>query len=190
MTNSALTHRVSGWRTLGVLALVLLALPAAAEVLSLESLRNAEYASAWTASGRAPLRDGQYREPAAPGSVTEVRVSVLDLVASWSQGGTRYAAVVLATDPGGSGTFYDLAVVEARAGRAVHLTSTELGDRVRVESLTVRPEADRAELDVGLVGHASGDPQCCPTRRVTRRFRWTGGSLRSVGGATGPFFYF
>ena len=149
----------------------------AADPLAPASLRNAEYSSAWTASGRARLRDGQYRAPAAPGAATEIRVSLLDRMTAWTAGGRRYAAVILVTDPGGSGTFYDLAVVEDRRGRPVEVASAPLGDRIRVESLILALRDGQTELHVGLVGHAPDDPLCCPTRRIVRAFVWDGRSL-------------
>ena len=163
----------------GVVAAAML-LPGSAEgadPLGLASLRNAEYASAWTVSRRVRLRDGQYRQPAAPGSATELRVSLLDRRTAWTWGGRRYAAVILVTDPGGSGTFYDLALVEDRRGRPVEVASAPLGDRVRVESLTVARRDGQTELHVGLVAHGPGDPLCCPTHRTVRAFVWNGRAL-------------
>jgi hypothetical protein len=152
-------------------------LGAAADPLGYASLRNAEYASEWTASRRVRLRDGRYREPAAPGSAADIQVSLLDRIATWTAGGRRYAAVVLVTDPGGSGIFHDLVVVEARRGRPVQLASAALGDRVRVESLTLARRDGQTELHVGLVTHGPDDPLCCPTRRVVRAFTWNGRTL-------------
>src|SRR5262245_12728444 len=146
----------------------------AADPLAPLSLRNAEYSSPWTPSRRVRLRDGQYRAPAAPGAATEIRVSLLDRMTAWTAGGRRYAAVILVTDPGGSGTFHDLAVVEDRRGRPVEVASAALGDRIRVESLTLALRDGQTELHVGLVGHAPHDPLCCPTRRMARAFAWDG----------------
>ena len=123
------------------------------------------------------LRDGQYREPAGPGAATEIRVSLLDRITAWTAGGRRYAAVILVTDPGGSGTFYDLVVVEDRRGRAVEAASAALGDRVRVESLTLARRDGQMELHVGLVVHGPDDPLCCPARPLVRAFVWTGRAL-------------
>ena len=149
----------------------------ATDVLSLASLGNAEYASSWTASGRVRLRDGHYREPAAPGSETEIRVWLLDRIATWTAGGTRYAAVILVTDPGGSGSFSDLVVVQNRRGRPVQAANAELGDRVRVQSLGIARRDGQTEIHVGLVSHGPDDPLCCPTQRVVRVFVWSGRSL-------------
>ena len=150
---------------------------AAPDPLGLIALGNAQYASPWTASRRVRLRDGQYREPLAPGSATELRVSLLDRRVAWTDGGARLASVILVTDPGGSGTFYQLVVVQDRRGRPVEVASADLGDRVRVESLGLARRDGRTEIHVGLVAHAPDDPRCCPTRRVVRAFTWDGRAL-------------
>jgi hypothetical protein len=160
-----------------VVVLLLVGPLEAADVLSLTSLGNAEYASSWTVSGRVRLRDGHYREPAAPGSATEIRVWLLERIATWTAVGTRYAAVILVTDPGGSGTFSDLVVVQNRRGRPVQAANGELGDRVRVQSLGVARRNGQTEIHVGLVAPGPDDPLCCPTRRVVRVFVLNGRSL-------------
>lgn len=146
-------------------------------VLTRHVLRNAEYASAWTPSGRVHLRDGHYREPAAPNSAVEVHVWLLDQVVRWTANGHHYAAVILATDPGGSGTFFDLVVVEAQGRRPVPVASAELGDRVRVRTLTVERGTGPPVIRVGLVIHGPADPLCCPTQLAVRGFRWRDGTL-------------
>jgi hypothetical protein len=87
--------------------------------------------------------------------------------------GQRDAAVVLFTDPGATGRFFDLIPVLGghpgpRAGAA-----TSLGDRVRPESVWVT--GDRVHLK--LVAHDTADGLCCPTRREERRYRLMGDSL-------------
>jgi hypothetical protein len=169
-TTAALTLVVLG-------ALLLSSGTSADEVLALEALRNAEYASSWAPSGRVRLRDGHFREPAAPGSATEVRVWLLDQVVRWTVDGQPYAAVILATEPGGSGTFYELVVVEARARRPVQVASAELGDRVRVQSLTVERGTGPPAIRATLLVHGPDDPLCCPTRLAVRSFVWRDGAL-------------
>ncbi len=160
-------------------ALLLTAGTPAEDVLSREVLGNAEYASSWASSGRVLLRDGHSREPAAPGSATEVQVWLLDQIVRWTVNDRHYAAVILATDPGGSGTFYELAVVEVRGGRPVQVASADLGDRVRVQSLTVERGAGPPAIRVDLVVHGPEDPRCCPTQLAVRSFVWRDGALVS-----------
>ena len=92
----------------------------AAQRLTLEQLRNAEYASQWTRSGKAPLVNGQYRESAAPGAATEVVVKATDFYAmgDLDGDGSEDAVIVLESEPGGSGVFFDLVPVLNRGGQA------------------------------------------------------------------------
>lgn len=141
-------------------------------------LANMEYKSEWTQSGTAPLVNGEYREQAAPGSATETVVMLTPFVAYGELNGEPAAAVILATDAGGSGTFYELAVVVQRDGQPVHLTSTLLGDRVQISSLEM---VDNAIL-VDMVAHGPDDPMCCPTQRVRRSYVLEGDQLRDTSG--------
>ena len=126
---------------------------------------NLTFTSSWTASGKAPLRDGEYREPLAPGSTAQLVVK-LAAAAFGSAGGREIGAVILVTDPGGSGSFYDLALLVNRNGRWQNTDVVPLGDRVKIRSLRVENEA----VVVPMTAHGPGDAMCCPTQPVTRRF--------------------
>jgi heat shock protein HslJ len=80
--------------------------------------------------------------------------------------GKDAAAIVLVTDPGGSGMFYDLALLVMRPGGWVYADAVLLGDRVKVHSVGIKDN----EIIVSMTSHGSGDAMCCPTREVTRRF--------------------
>jgi heat shock protein HslJ len=130
-------------------------------------LKNAEYSSGWTGSKKAPLTGGEYREQAAPGSATHVVVMLSDRMAfGTSDTGQDMAAVILITDPGGSGTFYDLAVVIQQDAKALHVATASLGDRVRINSLSV----EDGEIVVDMVTQGPDDPFCCPTQQVVQRY--------------------
>ena len=137
--------------------------------LSLAQLRNAEYVSQWTRSGKAPLVNGQYREPAAPGAATEVIVRATDLYAmgDLDGDGSNDAVIVLESDPGGSGVFFDLVPVLNRQGSAEVLAPVPLGDRVAIHSVSL----SERQVHVRLLKHGPDDPQCCPTLDVTLHFR-------------------
>ena len=122
--------------------------------------------SATFPSGKVTLKNGEYRGPAAPGSVTETVVRLTDLRAFGSMNGKDTAAIVLATDAGGSGLFYDLALLTKGKKGWVNVDTVFLGDRVKVHSVSVKD----AEITVSMTAHGSGDAMCCPTREVTRRF--------------------
>jgi len=133
----------------------------------LSRLMNATYASFLTKSGLAPLRDGVYREVVAPGAATQVVVR-LDLVAygDLNGDGVEDAAVLLISEPGGSGSFRDLVAVISHQGEPVPVARAFLGDRVQVESLRIADGQVIAEL----VKHGPDDPLCCPSLKATQRF--------------------
>jgi hypothetical protein len=131
-----------------------------------EALRNAEYKSEWTKSGTVQLAGGEYREQAAPGSATETVVMLTDQIAVGELNGQPAAAVILVTDPGGSGTFYDLAVVVEQDGQLVNVATTTLGDRVQINSLSI----ENGQVVVDMVTHGQDDPMCCPTKQVVQTY--------------------
>ncbi|MGH8612711.1 MAG: META domain-containing protein [Gammaproteobacteria bacterium] len=134
--------------------------------LSAEELKNAVYQSPWTRSGSAPLTDGEYREPVAPAAATETRVKLTDWIAYGKVNGEDAAAVVLVTDPGGSGTFYDLALVIRQNARLLNPATAHLGDRVRITSRAMEGNA----IMVNMTVHGPNDRMCCPTQSRVRKF--------------------
>jgi heat shock protein HslJ len=141
--------------------------------LDRETLANLTYRSEWTASGEAPLVDGLYSEPAAPGSAIELSISLGEHLA-FDRARERAAAILIAS-PGGSGTFYELALVEAD-GVPEHVASVTLGDRVLIQSLAF----DGDEIVVEMVAHGAEDPMCCPTQSVRVRNALREGALVEV----------
>jgi hypothetical protein len=139
-----------------------------APALTEAALANASYPSEYTESGVVQLEDGEYRVPVAPGSATELVVT-LDEVAfgDLNEDGVEDAAVILVTEPGGSGTFYDLAAVLNQNGEAVSVDSTLLGDRIQLEALAI----EAGDIQVEMVTHGSSDPLCCPTQEVTQTYQ-------------------
>lgn len=138
-----------------------------------EVLRNIEYKSEWTQSGVAPLTDGEYRESAAPGSATETIVTLTDHIAYGQLNGQDAAAVILVTDPGGSGTFFDLAVAVELDGRPVNVATASLGDRAQIQSLAIVGD----EILVDMITHGPEDPMCCPTQHVVETYALEGDQL-------------
>lgn len=166
----------------GLVALTLLLLPTAApfgettawaEGELRESLRNMTYPSEWTRNGQAPLVGGVYKEPAAPDSAADIVIRLTDSVAVGTIGDQTMAALVIVTDPGGSGVFFDLYLVQRRENLWSVVDRARLGDRIRVN--TIRIERGLVELD--LTAHGSGDRTCCPTERRRVRYALQGERL-------------
>jgi heat shock protein HslJ len=149
----------------------------AKSALTVGALENAAYISEWTAPGKATLADGKFSESIAPGSATKINVTLLDRLAfGHVSDSTPFAAAILVTDPGGSGTFYDLAIVVERDGNPVNVAVTGLGDRVVIESLAV----ENGEIVVQMVKQGPDDPMCCPTQRLVERYALQGDQLAQL----------
>jgi heat shock protein HslJ len=117
-------------------------------------------------SGAITLRNGEYREPAAPGAARAIVVKLTDRRAFGVVNGRDAAAAVLVIDPGGSGTFFDLAFFYRGEGGWVNVDTVLLGDRIKVHSVGMKDN----EVFVSMTTHGPDDAQCCPTQEQTRRF--------------------
>ena len=120
------------------------------------------FLSSWTQSGIVQLTNGQYKETAAPGSASKIVVELSDKITYGELNGKDAAAVVLVTNPGGSGTFYDLALLIKDKRGWVNKNIASLGDRVTVHAVAIKENRIR----VDLTAHGPEDPMCCPTRRM------------------------
>ena len=139
--------------------------------ITLEQLLNAEYRLPLLGEEDAPIRlkNGEAsiasaQEPDVRGyaGVVDGSVAFGDLNAD----GYTDAAVVAFTSGGGSGTFIHLVAFLDRDGEPVQAARAFLGDRVRVERLTVVA----GEIAAKTVSHRPSDGLCCPTLQVTRTY--------------------
>jgi heat shock protein HslJ len=117
-------------------------------------------------TGKVTLSRGEYREKAAPGSAAEKVVRLSDKQVFGLINSKETGAVVLVTETGGSGTFFDLALLEKNAAGWVNTDVVMLGDRVEVHAI----EMDGDAIVVRIKTHGPEDPMCCPTYEVTKRF--------------------
>ncbi|RNC69339.1 MAG: hypothetical protein ED859_07595 [Desulfuromonadales bacterium] len=150
--------------------------------LAYEDLATATFRTAFAASGVATLSRGIYRERPVPEAATEtiIRLDLPLATGDLNSDGDPDAVVVLISDPGGSGTFYELAAVVNDQGKPRHIASTLLGDRVRVVSLSIHSGVIRATL----LTHDPGDPALCSRKEDARSYRLDGDRLVQVWGAT------
>ena len=126
-----------------------------------EALGNMTYHSEWTRSGQAPLVGGLYEEPAAPGSASNIEIRLTDSLAVGRIGAQTMTALVIVTDPGGSGIFFDLYLVRQQENRWSIVGRAHLGDRIRVNKI----EVERGLVGLDLTVHGPHDGACCPTER-------------------------
>lgn len=142
--------------------------------LTVEELRNTGYQSTWAAGGMAQLRAGEFRQPVAQGSATQLTIRLAETAFGDMNGdGAVDAAVILVTDPGGSGVFFDLAAVINNNGAPRHVATALLGDRIRIRSFAI--EAGQIRLE--MLTHGPNDPMCCPTRIMRATYALAGNSL-------------
>lgn len=87
--------------------------------------------------------------------------------------GISEAAFVVVSRSGGSGTFYDLAVVKNEDGRAVWVDSKMLGDRIVANVIRV----ENGMLFVDMFDHGPGEPLAVATAPVTKKFELRGKEL-------------
>lgn len=141
------------------------------------NLEGVTFISNWTASGRVQFTNGEYREAMAPGSISELSVKLTDKVAYGKITGEDIAAVIIVTDPGGSGTFYDLAVLVKDTEEWSNVDAVSLGDRVKIHSIVI----EKDKITVDLTSHGPEDPMCCPTVRAVKSFVLNNGRLIEAG---------
>ena len=136
-----------------------------ASALTVELLRNGTYPSGWTDSGSVTLVDGTFKK-SYEDPVFTLTVRLLDEIGrgDLDGDGNSDAAVVIATNGGGSGTFHELVVVLNRDGSPFPVATESLGDRVIIDSISI--VAGRIELD--MTTHGTGDALCCPSSPVSR----------------------
>jgi heat shock protein HslJ len=124
------------------------------------------FLSGWTKSGKVQLVNGEYREPAVPGSATETVVKLTDHIAVGKLGRKDAAAVILVTEPGGSGTFHDLALLLRGPEGWMNQDVAFLGDRIKIHSLAI----ENGAIVVDMTTHGPGDRMYCPTLHAVQRF--------------------
>ena len=161
---------------LAVSACSLVAQPAPA--LTLDALKNAEYASDLATAKKVKLTSGLYEEQLGPGASFKLNIRLTDqyAVGDLNGDGTADAAVILAANTGGSGVFVTLAAVANDSGKPQPIAYADLGDRTQVKSISI---ADGV-IVMDLVTHAPSDPMCCPTQNETQKFKLQGEQLVNV----------
>jgi len=139
-------------------------------------LESMTYLSRWFPSGRVKLSHGEFRESAAPGFASEIVVKLGEKRAFGVVHGKETGAVILLTQAGGTGTFYDLGLLSKGAEGWVNTDAVLLGDRVKILSVEIRDDT----IDLIMITHGPGDPTCCPTLQVRKSFAVQGNRLVPV----------
>jgi hypothetical protein len=136
-------------------------------------LEQATYQLDLADSGEVTLEGGQHSEPTVAGSATELQVNLTDNIATGTLNGEGAVAAVITADPGGSGTFYYLAVFTPVADGLENTATTLLGDRVLVNSIDISNNT----IVVDMVEAGADDALCCPTQHVINTYELVGNEL-------------
>ncbi len=143
--------------------------PAASSgAITLDMLKNFTY-TVESATLQVPLQNGVYQGDHVNSRLVEP-VAFGDL----NGDGRPDAAVILATNLGGSGTFFDLVAVLDQNGTPVQAGYDSFGDRQGIKGLRI--ENGRVVLDYLTQGLK--DPLCCPSEHRLRSYLLDGGVLR------------
>ena len=149
--------------------------PAKATVpIAMTALRNATYHLAFDPTRTMHLVNGAASDGSDLEGTMQLSTTLLDSVARGTlPDGRADAAVVLVTNAGGTGSFYDLALVADSSGTPVNVASVGLGDRVIIKAMRLYADS----VSVTLVTQGPKDPMCCPTLEATRHFVLDSGKL-------------
>jgi hypothetical protein len=125
--------------------------------------------------GSVTLTNGQYQ-----GDQFTVTLGKAIAIGDLNQDGTDDAAVILAVETGGSGTFmYLAAVTQSPTDNLPSNPDTYfLGDRVQIKSLKINNGAIR----IKMLKAKPTDPMCCPTNTVIEAYQLnnTAGTLSPI----------
>ncbi len=142
-----------------------------------DALANAAYPSQLAPGGLAQLKDSHFAMPN-PGNQGTTNAALLDVRGRGEidMDKTEDAAVVLAENGGGSGSFISLIVVLNNAGKPEVGASIALGDRQVVHSVDIANHQILLKMRI----HAQPDPSCCPSVETTRTYAIKDGKLALV----------
>jgi len=152
--------------------------PTAMQRLTLEQLRNAEYRLPLLGDQDTPIRliDGMGTLVYGEGATERETVGLIDDAVAFGDldgDGNADAAVAVYTSGGGSGAFIYLVAVLDRYGAPAQAARAYLGDRVRVDSLSISDGRVFAQI----LAHGPVDGLCCPSVRTTSTFALREGGL-------------
>jgi hypothetical protein len=131
------------------------------------------------------LRNGTYHAPYFDRTVTLVNgnfsdgagysVQMLEVYAFGDLNGDHKdeAAIILAENDGGSGTFESVLAVSLQSGAAHQIGQYELGDRVLINTADI----SSGVIHLDMLVQGPSDPLCCPSQPEKQNFWMIGNSL-------------
>lgn len=139
--------------------------------LTTEILRNMEY-NLPVYQKNLRLKNGKYEEGSGPDFIL-ASLSGVSGFGDLNGDDLNDAAVILAENGGGSGIFESLVAVLNQEGTPVQVGSVLLGDRVRVNSITIRER----HIVLDILVQSPNDSLCCPTQQQIQTYALGAGGL-------------
>ena len=149
--------------------------PVSAADLTVNQLNNSKYlVPSWENPNQGEwvqLKNGEFTRinPDNPLFVNVVKIALGHLVNHQSKG----AAVIYAYNTGGSGFFMVLGAVINDQGKPKNSALTDLGDRVKINSLSLKS----GKIIIDMITHGPNDPACCPTVKKIATYSLVGNKL-------------
>ena len=152
----------------GLVVTILLLLSACATPLEKSpNLDQIPMPAVWAENKTITLQDGIYSEPAAPGSASTTTVRTSHYFARGTIHDQQVLAIILTTDGGGSGTFFDLFVFTTEHNKLVYADQIPLGDRLKINRVTIANN----QISVDLLTRKEGTAMSSgPDRPLTKTF--------------------
>ena len=155
------------------------------------SLKSGNLIGAIVFEGEGVTREKDYIQLRKPikrwwaGEEEVYRHSYYTLLSKYAVEGNRYIFVPLGVNGGGSGTFWDLNVVDKKTLRTVE--SVSLGDRSRIEKIALADaHSDTVTITYIRRKIIKGEPSHDPKKAIEKHFRMIEGVLREVGNPLSP----
>lgn len=125
--------------------------------------------------GMVPLSNGTWADPDGGSTFT---LHPTHAIGDLDGDGQADGVAIVVESSGGTGSFYYLFALTHRDGRLVQAGEPEwLGDRTKIERLSIERGG---VLTVRYITHGDDDPACCPTMKITDRYRVRDGKLVGI----------
>ena len=142
---------------------------------AMQVLRNMTYTGI-AVTDTVTLTNGVYTTTVSPDVPVEIYVESTDYAAGGDLNGVPSVATILVSNGGGSGVFYDLAIVQDVDGTPTNVATTLLGDRVSIIDLSI---ADNLVI-VDMITQGPDEPMCCGTLEVVNAYELQDSGLVQV----------
>ena len=154
-------------------AVILPTVQPATQEINLELLRNFTYTLESSGGMQVTLVNGSFTANDTAHNLAATGQLVQAALGDLNGDGVQDAAVTLAANFGGTGTFHELIVVLSQDGKAVQAADLYLEDRLAEKQLSI---ADGL-ITLDAVRHGQHDPLCCPTEHAVTVYRYEAGKL-------------